>query len=330
MKLKAFIGIDVSKADFYVFIHAKGSYQKFKNHVGGFKKMLVWVDQQVDCRREELLFALEHTGLYSLNLSLFLDENGYSFTMLSGLELKRSQGIRRGKSDKTDAKAIAEYSYEKREKIKGYSMPSRVLLSLKRLLSYRERLVKERAAFKGRLKEYEEFLAAEEHAVLFHSHREVLACLDKEIKQVDKELYRLLQQDPLLEQQFHLVNSIKSVGPQTALMIIVLTQGFTRFESWRKFASYAGVAPFPNQSGTYTGRTKVSHVAHKRIKALLNNCACSAIQYNLEMKLYYDRRLAEGKNPMSTKNIIRNKLLARIFAVVQRQTPYVDTLKYAA
>jgi len=59
-------------------------------------------------------------------------------------------GIARGKNDKQDAKRIAEYAYEKREKIKLYQMPSDTLLKLKRLLSYRERLVKERAAFKGR------------------------------------------------------------------------------------------------------------------------------------------------------------------------------------
>ncbi len=33
---------------------------------------------------------------------------------------------------------------------------------------------------------------------------------------------------------------------------------------------------------------------------------------------------------MSTINIIRNKLIARVFAVIKRQTPYVDTMKFAA
>ncbi len=33
---------------------------------------------------------------------------------------------------------------------------------------------------------------------------------------------------------------------------------------------------------------------------------------------------------MSTINIIRNKLIARMFAVVERGTPYVDTFKFAS
>ena len=59
-------------------------------------------------------------------------------------------------------------------------------------------------------------------------------------------------------------------------------------------------------------------------------CAKSAIQHNPEMKLFYNRRVEQGKNKMSTINIIRNKLLSRIFAAIKRQTPYVNVLKYAA
>lgn len=72
------------------------------------------------------------------------------------------------------------------------------------------------------------------------------------------------------------------------------------------------------------------NLANKKIKSLFDLCAKSAIQHNLEMRIYYKRRLEEGKNKMSTINIIRNKLLARIFAVIERQTPYVDIRKYAA
>jgi len=49
--------------------------------------------------------------------------------------------------------------------------------------------------------------------------------------------------------------------------------------------------------------------------------AMSAIQLNGEYKKYYQRRNTEGKNKMSTLNIIRNKLVFRVFAVIKRQTP---------
>ena len=45
---------------------------------------------------------------------------------------------------------------------------------------------------------------------------------------------------------------------------------------------------------------------------------------------YYKTRIDQGKEKMSTINIIRNKLLARIFAVINRKSPYVDFMKYVA
>jgi len=114
MKFKEFIGIDVSKSHLDVFLYFQQLHAQFPNNETGFKKMIHWIRQNVDCNPGEMLFALEHTGLYSLNLSLFLDQQQYAFTLIAGLALKRSRGIVRGKSDKMDARAIAEYAFEKK------------------------------------------------------------------------------------------------------------------------------------------------------------------------------------------------------------------------
>jgi len=144
-----------------------------------------------------------------------------------------------------------------------------------------------------------------------------------------KKLDDIIKNNQQIKQMYKLITSIKGVGHQTALFLIVYTDKFTKFDSWRKFASYCGIAPFPNQSGiSIRGRTKVSNLANKKIKSLLDLCAKTSIQHNPEMKLYYERRVKQGKSKMSTINIIRNKILSRIFAVVQRGTPYVNTMGY--
>jgi hypothetical protein len=58
--------------------------------------------------------------------------------------------------------------------------------------------------------------------------------------------------------------------------------------------------------------------------------AMASIQLTGEYKTYYHRRLLDGKNKMSTLNIIRNKLVSRAFAVTKRGTPYVNLHKFAA
>ncbi len=112
---------------------------------------------------------------------------------------------------------------------------------------------------------------------------------------------------------------------------MVTTICFTKFNDSRKYACYCGTAPFKYSSGTsINGRTKVSQMANKKMKALFNLAALSAIQHDPELKLYFDNRMANGANGMSTINIIRNKIIHRVFAVVKRGTPYVVMAKYAA
>lgn len=331
MKYKSLIGIDVSKSTLDVYLKSIHLHSVFSNNELGYQELIEWVMENSGLVLvDELLFGFECTGIYSSELALFLEKHSLPFYIISGLELKRSLGIRRGKSDKADSKDIAEYLYEKQDKIIPTVLPSKIVQDLKKLFNYRERLVKDRAAYITRIKEYEEIVSGSKLKVYQKSNTAVIACLDRQVEMVEQEIDRILKRDSLLLNQYRLLNSIKGIGPQTAIALIVLTEGFTLFHTWRKFASYAGTAPFPNQSGTFKGRTKTSQLANKRMKTLLTLCAGTAIQYSAEMKVYYQRRIEKGKSKMSTLNIIRNKLLARAFAVINRNSNYIDTLKYVA
>ena len=331
MKFREFIGIDISKLKFDVRIYSAQQSAVFENNNDGFKKLLTWISKMTSCKLDETLFALEHTGIYSLPISVYFSEHNCSFVLLSGLEVKRSIGIQRGKDDKVDAKRIAEYAYQKQDKITPSILPCKNILQIRRLLSLRERLVKQRAGFLKDEKENDQFLKRSENVVMFNIIEKMHRELDKEIEKIEQELNKIIKENETISQQFGLITSIKGIGKQTALNMIVYTNCFTNFDNWRSFASYAGTAPFPYKSGSsIKGRTKVSNLANKKIKALLNMCARSAIACNPEMKIYFENRKAKGDNGMSIINIIRNKLIARIFAVVKRETPYVDILKYKA
>jgi|TARA_R110000850_G_C9904684_1_gene460105 transposase len=331
MKILETLGVDVSKKVIDIHLHKKELHNQFENNNKGFKKMISWLIKSTDTSKENILVALEHTGLYSYNFSVFLANNEFNYVILPGLEIKRSMGMTRGKNDKVDARRIALYAYEKRERLKPDTQSPENIISLKRLLSLRERMVKQRAGYKTSLKEQSEILSKKENKLLFKSQKSIIKSLSKEIEAIDSEIEAIIIDDDQLKKQYQLIITIKGVGKQTALYMIVFTEGFKKFKNWRKFASYCGTAPFPNSSGSsLRGRTKVSNLANKKMKSLLDLCAKSSIQYNEEMRSYYSIRTAQGKNKMSTINIIRNKLLSRIFAVVNRQSPYVDLMKYAA
>ena len=142
---------------------------------------------------------------------------------------------------------------------------------------------------------------------------------------LDKRLSEIVSNSSKLKHYFELVKSIPGVGDQTAYYLLVYTRNFTRLTDPRKFACYAGVAPFKHESGSSIRRkTRVSHIANKTMKGLLHMGAMNAIKVDPELKHYYLTKVDSGKAKMSALNAVRNKIIHRIFAVIKRGTPFVN------
>lgn len=103
---------------------------------------------------------------------------------------------------------------------------------------------------------------------------------------------------------------------------MISTNEFKQITNPKKFAFYAGVAPFPKESGLFKGRRRVSHMANKKMKKLLHMAALVAIVYNTDLREFYERKVGEGKNKMSVINAVRNKLIHRIFTCVNENRKY--------
>lgn len=330
MNFKEVIGIDVSKNMIDVCIHLSQRSSKFANTSKGLKGFMLWVQRHLK-HMSDVLFVYEHTGMYSHRLTMVLQAMGYHYYVAPALDIKRSMGIVRGKQDKVDAKRIALYGYRLKEEITPTTICTKSVATLKSLMALRSKLVKQRTAHKSTLREQKSVYSIKDFKFIFETQQRIIRYLTKQIKAIEKQMGDTIERQMPLKTNMELMLSIKGVGRQMATTMLIATENFTKFENSRKFASYCGVAPFPYQSGTsIKARSKVSPLANKKIKSLIHMCAVSAIQHNPEMKIYYQKRLEKGKSKMGTLNIIRNKLIARIFAVVHRQTPYVDTLKFVA
>ncbi|MEQ9308053.1 MAG: IS110 family transposase, partial [Balneolaceae bacterium] len=108
-----------------------------------------------------------------------------------------------------------------------------------------------------------------------------------------------------------------------AVSMLVMTNEFKWIRDPRKMACHCGVAPFEYSSGkSIRGRSRVSHRAHKPMKALLNLAARSSVSSPGELRDYYERKVSEGKNKMLVLNAIRNKLIHRVFACVRDGRKY--------
>jgi len=331
MKYLESIGIDVSKSVIDVVIHTSGLHKQFNNNKKGYGQFIKWSEKNTEKSIDKTLICFEHTGLYSMTLAAFLCENNHAFSMLSALEIKRSLGLVRGKNDKVDAARIAEYAYLRRNTLKLYSMPAQAILKLQKVLSLRVQLVRESAKMKGTLSEYKTFLMKKDYAIVFKTMEKLIIQLKKHIENLEKEVLEIVNSNKETKRIYELITSVKGIGLVLAANFIVTTNCFTAFENSRKYACYAGIAPFEKQSGSsLKTNARVSQLANKKMKSLLNMAASSAILHDPELKQYYSRRIEAGKSRMSTLNIVRNKIVHRVFAVVKRGTPYVVLNKFAA
>ncbi len=329
MKLQHIIGADLSKKSIDLVCHLQNTHIQIENSSAGFKDLLLWLRQH-NINASEMMIVMEHTGLYSYCFEKLLHQHQIAFCKVNALAIKRSIGLTRGKTDKLDAARIAAYGYEKKAKLAVDVPPSDGLKRLQMLHSTRDRLVRHRAALVCAVKEYQHIGICVKD-VLLQSQLQLIKNFDKQIHKLMAQIETLIDQQQPVKQNFHLLQSIKGVGKVLALATIIKTHNFTRFATARKFACFCGTAPFEHSSGTSIKRkSRVSHLADKQMKCLLDLSAKSAIQYDKELREYYLKRTENGKSKMSTINVVRNKILYRMFAVIKRQTPFFDNYLQSA
>ena len=168
-------------------------------------------------------------------------------------------------------------------------------------------------------------MSGEDYARKRRHWTKVIAVLDRQIEEVDKEIEGLVASDKGISRQVELLKTIDGIGDRIAIYMVALTLGFTRFGNPRQFLCYAGLAPFQYTSGkSIHSKSKVSQRANKQAKAFLHLAAVSAATHmkSSEYRDYYERKTAEGKHPMCVLNAVRAKLVSRMFAVIRRNSPY--------
>lgn len=145
-----YIGIDISKYkhDFCI-ISNTGEVivenDSFENTKKGFQSFLELLKPY---NKSEVHIAFEATGHYSMNLELFLINQGYSFMKMNPLvihQFLKARSLRRTKTDKADSLTIANYLMSVPYKPNSNLLYN--IFSLKSLCRSREQLIKERSKF---------------------------------------------------------------------------------------------------------------------------------------------------------------------------------------
>ncbi|WP_244403734.1 IS110 family transposase [Flexistipes sinusarabici] len=315
------VGIDVSKETLSISLYDGKSHISYetRNTVKSFFNDFVKKEKGIDFSK--VLFMLENTGVYHLRLATHLSkECGYIVSVANPLVIKRysQMNLKRVKTDKADARLIAEYGY-----INGddwlFSPRDIDYYKIDMKLKAVEDFHKQINMLSNQI-EAIEYLPFKDNSTL-NAYKKLIENFKKEIKKIEKELDILLREKYV--EEYKLLSSIPGVGLKLTGVILGKLNGFANFDRGKDVTSFVGICPSIYQSGTsVNGRGKISKKGNGYMRTILYLCSLSACKYNKSCAELYERLVAKGKPKKVALIAVANKLIRQAFGVLKSGKPY--------
>lgn len=313
-KTFTYVGIDISKLTFDVAVLKDGKYQhyKFENETKGFKAFLKLLSADDCC-------VMEASGPYYLKLACFLFDEGIAVSVVNPLVIRRYSQMRllRAKTDKKDAAVIADYGSSQHPGL--WNKEEDHVLELKQMQAYSEQLNKSRTGFMRQMQAFE--ANPVQNKAVMKSLKKQIEVLEKQLEFIEKEMVALVEKH--YQEQFKQLKSIPGIGTKTAMALIVLSGGFTKFSNSKQLSSYVGISPRIFESGTSVkGKARICKMGMSRIRAMLYVCSWSAMKKNKACLEIFERLVEKGKAKKLALIAVVNKLLKQAFAIAKNKTYY--------
>lgn len=305
-----YLGIDVAKAKLDCALRqpdGKHKHKVFDNNLAGFANLHGWLLQY---GVTELHACMEATGVYWEDVAEYLANHGHVVSVVNPMQIKAFGASRlvRTKTDKVDAKLIAEFCKENRPE--AWKAPSLQEQALRAMVLRLDALQEMRTQESNRLAVAREVVKDE-----ISSH---VQWLDKEIKALARKIRDSIDDDPDLKERKALLESIPGVGERTISLLLAFTLTPDRFKNARQVTAYAGLDPRQHESGSSVrGKPHISRFGHGVIRKLLYMPAMCTLYRTTWARPFLERLTRNGKKPMTIIVAMMRKLLHVAFGVLK-------------
>jgi transposase len=314
MKVKHFVGIDVSKRDFYACINDTEPPRKFNNTPAGVRGLLSFLRAK-DYLPRETRIGVESTGSYHYRISFTCTNKGYTTHVINPLitNAYNKTTVRRTKTDKKDASLIRYVLTQGA----GYPfVETKDTLVLKNLVRERVYLsdMKRKVKRKQTDIQYKEAII---NTPITNVNQEITDLLKEKMQEIDKQLKHHRKEEQTLLQ------SIPGLGPATATTLIAEITDIHRFPSPKQFTAFLGLDPRTHQSGTsINGKGYITKRGNKILRTLFYNCTSVAIQRPNIFQDFYQKKVSEGKPKMVALIATTHKMTKVAYAVWKTNIPF--------
>ena len=328
MNFTYFVGWDVSKATLNFCL--RDAHQPQPLHEGQLantataigKQLQQWA-KQLGVGLQAFAHCVEHTGRYTHPLLSLVEPLGLSLWLEDPLQLKRSMGRQRHKTDVVDARNIAEYCRCKHAQASWYTPPSELSIHLGELSRTRTKLLRMKQSLQTRHQAKEDFGLISPSAVSQAVEQELVTVLEQKLALVEQEILRLIEADEAAKRKLDIARSVPGIGAKNVVAILAITGLFERISSARACAAYAGLVPYAFESGSSVRRrSRVSRAVSKELKTALHQGAHFLIIHDSPFKALYQRLRARGHTYRQAVNAVRNKMVRVLYACLKKDVLY--------
>jgi transposase len=302
---KVYVGVDVSKnhLDFCIFPVDKRF--RVKNVKGEVQKCVKELAQY-----DIATIGCEATGGYEKLLAKTLKQSSYNLWVVDPRRIKGfivASGCKT-KTDKIDAKKIAEFVSQNAQSYEPINKTDHEE-QLQAAVNRKNDLLLFLVAEKTRLKH-------PSHSLYASSIKKLIKTLEHEIKTLDKQMQKFIEQDDGLSKKSQILESIPGIGKAAAATLLSFVPELGKISN-SKIAALVGLCPYDNESGTHKGK-KFIRGGRMVPRNILYMCSLTTIKYNLILKSFYDRLRAANKPFKVAIVAVMRKLLLLANALLKK------------
>lgn len=325
MRNSYWLGVDLSKETFHAAIAALDSLPsawatlpnaEFENSREGIDALCAWTAQHGLSIQSLLGICVEATGRYAWTFVAQLNGRLAPVSIVNParpVAFAKSMGLR-DKTDRIDACILAHYGIA--HKPRPTALPNAIQQQLRELTAHYAQERRELTACHQRLSE---------NIASPLVRKQLIArtrAASKRMQAVEEELDRLIAQDPVMQHDAELIQSIPGVAEKTC-RIILAEFGDLRRYSRNELVALAGVFPKQYSSGKSVHRKpRMAKCGGGRVRTALYMAALTARRFCPHLKVFSTRLKATGKHNAQVHGAAMRKLLLLIRAVVVNNTPY--------
>jgi transposase len=308
------IGIDISKDTFHVAWNDEKVevFANSKTGITAFEESLH--HRQYSANQTQI--SLESTGIYHLLFCVLLTDHNWQVMVINPYIVSKAiaSSLRHVKNDKKDALTIRKVGIMG----EGYLFTdTEEVLQLKALLREYATLTKLKTKCRNMIQIQEKYQETTDKN-LKSCFPKLLKTLEETLNQTQKRLAK-----PNIKVQ-KLLQTIPGIGPICSSALVAHIGNIDRFNKPEKLVAYIGLDCRVHQSGTSIhGKGFLTKRGNPVLRSLLFNAAYVARQHNSDLKVFFEKKKAEGKHHFTATCAVERKLIHIIYAVWKRQTPFI-------